>query len=72
MREVSSVNFVNEIWLIIFDTSRARRDALDYFLARCYSVSQGRFTSTDEFTGGPDELFDFADTAAGDPTFKRI
>lgn len=30
---------------------------LDYFLARYYSSTQGRFTSPDEFTGGPDELF---------------
>jgi RHS repeat-associated protein len=30
---------------------------LDYFLARYYSSVQGRFTSPDEFKGGPDELF---------------
>ena len=30
---------------------------LDYFLARYYSSIQGRFTSTDEFNGGPDELY---------------
>lgn len=30
---------------------------LDYFLARYYSSTQGRFTSPDEFKGGPDELF---------------
>lgn len=48
------------------------RDAetgLDYFLARYYSSSYGRFTSPDEFTGGPDELYDFADAAAENPTF---
>jgi len=42
---------------------------LDYFLARCYSSIQGRFTSPDEFTGGPDELFYFADDASENPTF---
>jgi RHS repeat-associated protein len=42
---------------------------LDYFNARYYSSIQGRFTSPDEFTGGPDELFDFADDAADNPTF---
>jgi RHS repeat-associated protein len=42
---------------------------LDYFLARYYSSSHGRFTSPDEFTGGPDELYDFADAAAENPTF---
>ena len=42
---------------------------LDYFLARYYSLLQGRFTSPDEFTGGPDELFDFADRASDNPTF---
>jgi len=42
---------------------------LDYFLARYYSSTQGRFTSPDEFTGGPDELFDFADDASNNPTF---
>jgi RHS repeat-associated protein len=30
---------------------------LDYFLARYYSSTQGRFTSPDEFKGGPDELY---------------
>jgi RHS repeat-associated protein len=33
---------------------------LDYFLARYYSSTLGRFTSPDEFTGGPDELFTLA------------
>lgn len=42
---------------------------LDYFLARYYSSMQGRFTSPDEFTGGPRELFAFADSAAANPTF---
>jgi hypothetical protein len=31
--------------------------------------TQGRFTSPDEFTGGPDELYDFADDASENPTF---
>jgi RHS repeat-associated protein len=30
---------------------------LDYFGARYYSSTQGRFTSPDEFTGGPHEIF---------------
>jgi hypothetical protein len=30
---------------------------LDYFLARYYASTQGRFTSPDEFKGGPHELF---------------
>ncbi len=30
---------------------------LDYFLARYYSSTQGRFTSPDEFRGGPRELY---------------
>ncbi|MDQ3649588.1 MAG: hypothetical protein M3458_04765 [Acidobacteriota bacterium] len=40
-------------------TSKERDDetGLDYFLARYYSSTQGRFTSPDEFKGGPDELF---------------
>ncbi|HYV00475.1 MAG TPA: RHS repeat-associated core domain-containing protein [Pyrinomonadaceae bacterium] len=42
---------------------------LDYFLARYYSSTQGRFTSPDEFTGGPDELYYFVDDAADNPTF---
>jgi RHS repeat-associated protein len=52
-------------------TSKERdsETGLDYFLARYYSSTQGRFTSPDEFTGGPDELFDFADDAADNPTF---
>ncbi|HKP37906.1 MAG TPA: RHS repeat-associated core domain-containing protein [Pyrinomonadaceae bacterium] len=42
---------------------------LDYFLARYYSSTHGRFASPDEFSGGPDELFDFVDDAAENPTF---
>jgi RHS repeat-associated protein len=42
---------------------------LDYFLARYYSSVQGRFISPDEFTGGPDALFNFADAASANPTF---
>jgi RHS repeat-associated protein len=42
---------------------------LDYFLARYYSSTQGRFTSPDEFKGGPDELYEFADNASENPTF---
>ena len=37
---------------------------LDYFLARYYSSTQGRFTSPDEFAGGPHEIFE----AVLDPT----
>ncbi len=40
---------------------------LDYFLSRCYSSTQGRFTSPDEFTGGPDELYEAM--SVGNPTF---
>jgi RHS repeat-associated protein len=42
---------------------------LDYFLARYYSSAQGRFTSPDEFKGGPEELYTFADDASENPTF---
>jgi RHS repeat-associated protein len=48
---------------------RDNETGLDYFLARYYSSTQGRFTSPDEFTGGPDELYYFADDAAANPTF---
>jgi RHS repeat-associated protein len=49
-----------------------QRDAetgLDYFEARYYSSVTGRFTSPDEFAGGPDEYYDFHDLAAANPTF---
>jgi RHS repeat-associated protein len=36
---------------------RDNETGLDYFLARYYSSTQGRFTSPDEFAGGPHELF---------------
>jgi RHS repeat-associated protein len=42
---------------------------LDYAQSRYYSSLQGRFTSPDEFKGGPDELFDFEDDASNNPTF---
>jgi RHS repeat-associated protein len=48
---------------------RDTESGLDYFLARYYSSAQGRFTSPDEFTGGPDEFYDFADKSAVNPTF---
>jgi RHS repeat-associated protein len=48
---------------------RDSESGLDYFLARYYSSVQGRFTSPDEFTGGPVELYKFVDTASANPTF---
>ena len=36
---------------------RDNETGLDYFLARYYASSQGRFSSPDEFGGGPSELF---------------
>ena len=40
-------------------TSKERdiETGLDYFLARYYSSTQGRFTSPDEFKGGPQEIY---------------
>lgn len=49
-----------------------QRDAetgLDYAQSRYYSPVNGRFTSPDEFKGGPDELFDFEEDASDNPTF---
>lgn len=48
---------------------RDNETGLDYFLARYYSAVQGRFTSPDEFTGGPIELYYFVSDAAANPTF---
>jgi RHS repeat-associated protein len=50
-------------------TSKERdvETGLDYFLARYYSSIQGRFTSPDEFKGGPEELFGKVDPH--DPLF---
>ncbi len=48
---------------------RDNETGLDYFEARYYGSLFGRFTSPDEFTGGPDELYDFAGVAANNPTF---
>ena len=48
---------------------RDNETGLDYFLARYYSSTQGRFTSPDEFTGGPEEMYFFVDDAAENPTF---
>jgi RHS repeat-associated protein len=42
---------------------------LDFAQSRYYSPMQGRFTSPDEFKGGPDELFDFNEDASDNPTF---
>ena len=51
---------------------RDNESGLDYFLARYYSSAQGRFTSPDEFTGGPDELYEFAVAASENPTFYAV
>jgi len=50
-------------------TSKERdvETGLDYFYARYYSSKQGRFISPDEFTGGPEELFE--DVDPHDPLF---
>ena len=50
-------------------TSKQRDDetGLDFFEARHYSSTQGRFTTPDEFAGGPTELF--VAVAAHNPTF---
>lgn len=52
-------------------TQKERDDetGLDYFGARYYFPTQGRFTSPDEFTGGPDEYYEFHNLAAQNPTF---
>jgi RHS repeat-associated protein len=47
---------------------RDSETGLDYFEARYYAGKQGRFTSPDEFSGGPDDLFDFVDVASENPT----
>jgi RHS repeat-associated protein len=39
------------------EKERDIESGLDYFIARYYSSAQGRFTSPDEFAGGPDELW---------------
>jgi RHS repeat-associated protein len=46
---------------------RDSETGLDYFDARYYGSVYGRFTSPDEFTGEPDELYDFADNAGDNP-----
>jgi RHS repeat-associated protein len=48
---------------------RDNETGLDFFEARYYSSVQGRFTSPDEFKGGPEELYNFADSASDNPTF---
>ncbi|QQS48006.1 MAG: RHS repeat-associated core domain-containing protein [Acidobacteriota bacterium] len=48
---------------------RDNETGLDYFLARYHSSLQGRFTSPDEFSGGPRELFSFAARTAKNPIF---
>src|SRR5207244_13652377 len=43
---------------------RDTETGMDYSIARYYSSGLGRFTSSDEFTGGPDELYDFAEAVS--------
>jgi len=48
---------------------RDNETGLDYFLARYYSSMRGRFTSPDEFRGGPRELFVLG---SGDPKKQAL
>jgi RHS repeat-associated protein len=48
---------------------RDSETGLDYFTARYYASSQGRFTSPDEFKGGPAELFLLG---SGDPERQAL
>jgi RHS repeat-associated protein len=48
---------------------RDNESGLDYFLARYYSPAQGRFTSPDEFKGGPQELWVLG---SGDPEKQAL
>jgi RHS repeat-associated protein len=48
---------------------RDNETGLDYFLARYYSSTQGRFTSPDEFSGGPDEVYALG---KGDPEKQAL
>jgi RHS repeat-associated protein len=54
-----------------FLTSKERdvEIGLDYFLARYYSSTQGRFTSPDEFDGGAQQMVNFAGKASANPMF---
>jgi RHS repeat-associated protein len=51
-------------------TSKERdtESGLDYFEARYFSSMQGRFTSPDEFTSGPEDVEDFTDIATDNST----
>jgi RHS repeat-associated protein len=48
---------------------RDSETGLDFAQSRYYSPMQGRFTSPDEFKGGPEELFDFEQDASNNATF---
>jgi RHS repeat-associated protein len=48
---------------------RDNETGLDYFLARYYSSTQGRFTSPDEFTGGPHDVYTLG---SGDPEKQAL
>lgn len=52
-------------------TSKERDEetGLDYFEARYYSSKFGRFTTSDEFLGGPEELIEFDGMMGHNPSF---
>ena len=70
-RVIPSPEVIQSRFIIPFLAAKERDNetGLDYFLARIYASTQGRFTSPDEFIGGPDELFYFGDDAWENPTF---
>ncbi len=48
---------------------RDKETELDFAQARYYAKHLGRFTSPDEFVGGPEELFEFDGKMGHNPTF---
>lgn len=67
--DVLFLMFISAISIILSRFTGKERDetGLDYFLARYYSGAQGRFLSSDDFNGGPIELFTVI--ASNNPTF---
>lgn len=60
----------SQLQLFVLYLKRTRcGDPTRLFSSRYYSSTQGRFTSADEFTGGPVELFHFVEDSAANPTF---
>ncbi|MBL8192584.1 MAG: hypothetical protein JNM06_02090, partial [Blastocatellia bacterium] len=66
---IPSADFIKQKFTGYFKDDES---GLDFAQARHFNGALGRFMQPDEFTGGPEEFYDFVVKAADNPTFYAI